>query len=76
MQYLVYYESTSDVTIDFYLPISLMSAPISVKITAGETTALDYVDYGSSIAQKLIDANSENALAKAALVYIQAAEQM
>ncbi len=69
-------DSTTDLTIDMYLGIKSMNAPINVKITAGETTAIDYIDYGDAIAQKIITAQPENGLAKAALVYIQAATQM
>lgn len=63
--------SATEVTIDLYLGIRSMDTFLNVKITAGQTTALDYMDCGDAIAQKIISSQEDNAAAKAALVYIQ-----
>jgi hypothetical protein len=69
-------KSETNITIDFYVSTLAMTQPLTIKIAAGEVTALEYVDSGDAIAQKIITAQPDNALAKAALVYIQSAANL
>ncbi len=68
--------SETEITIDFYLTIKIMSAPIDVQILVNDEVALEYVEYGNAIAAKIIEKQPDNALAKAALVYMQAAHAL
>ncbi len=69
-------EETGEINIDFYMGIGYMDKALDVKISVGETVVLEYTEYADAIAKKIIDNQEDNALATAALIYIQAANTL
>jgi hypothetical protein len=69
-------ENKTEIIIDPFLGIRSMDTFLNIKITAGQTTALNYMDSCDAVAQAIINDQPDNAAAKAALVYIQTAGEL